>query len=147
MPLITRLFLKTGLIFFVVSLLLGIIQQIDALTVAALVPLFWHMLMVGWITQVIIGVSLWMFPGRIKDEKFHNQRWAWITYFLLNIGLILRVVSEPMLEVSGAWGWKITLAISAVLQFMALLSYIREIWPRIMSKKQRIKKKRAKRKS
>jgi hypothetical protein len=141
MPLITRLFLKTGLIYFLGALLVGILLQINALGIPNLVPMFWHMLMVGWITQIIMGVSLWMFPGRIKEESFKNQKWAWLTYVFLNGGLIVRFLSEPMIVLLEGYHWKILLIISAILQLVAVLCYITEIWPRVLSKAQRRKKK------
>ncbi|MBO6586057.1 MAG: hypothetical protein JJ953_08145 [Gracilimonas sp.] len=140
MPLITRLFLKTGLVYFLGALLVGILLQVDALGIPNLVPMFWHMLMVGWITQIIMGVSLWMFPGRIKEESFQNQKWAWLAYGFLNLGLILRFASEPMIVLSEGYHWKILLVISAILQFVAVLCYVIEIWPRVLSKAQRRKK-------
>jgi magnesium-transporting ATPase (P-type) len=103
--------------------------------------MFWHMLMVGWITQIIMGVSLWMFPGRIKEESFKNQKWAWLTYVFLNGGLIVRFLSEPMIVLLEGYHWKILLIISAILQLVAVLCYITEIWPRVLSKAQRRKKK------
>ena len=141
MPLITRLFLKTGLIYFLGALLVGILIQINISGIPNLTPVFWHMLMVGWITQIIIGVSLWMFPGRSKVESFSNQKWGWLTYFFLNTGLILRFIAEPMLSLSESTVWKLLVVISAVLQFMSIVCYIREIWPRIFSRKQRIHQK------
>tara|TARA_R100001015_G_C4615280_1_gene171250 strand:+ start:1202 stop:1645 length:444 start_codon:yes stop_codon:yes gene_type:complete len=143
MPLITRIFLKTGLLYFIGALLVGVALQVDFLGIPNLVPLFWHMLMLGWITQIIFGVSLWMFPGRIKEESFQNQKWSWLTYILLNSGLILRLISESMILQSEAYFWKVLLTISAVLQFVAVICYVIEIWPRVLSIKQRRKKKRA----
>ncbi len=145
MPLITRLFLKTGLIYFIGALLIGVILQVDGLGIPNLVPMFWHMLMVGWITQIIIGISLWMFPGRAKQESFQHQKWAWLAYAFLNLGLTLRFVSEPMINLSEGYHWKVLLVISAILQLLAVLCYVTEIWPRVLSKAQRRKKKKSSR--
>tara|TARA_R110000868_G_scaffold383578_9_gene650714 strand:- start:6520 stop:6909 length:390 start_codon:yes stop_codon:yes gene_type:complete len=125
------------------ALLLGIALQIDALAFTALVPLFWHMLMLGWITQIIMGVSLWMFPRRKKVESFKNQCWAWIAYLFLEIGLILRIITEPLILTSSLVVWEILLALSAILQFMAVVFYTLEIWPRVLSKEKlkRVRKK------
>lgn len=144
MPLITRLFLKTGLVYFMSSLIVGILLQFPSIGIPNLVPLFWHMLMLGWVTQIIFGVSLWMFPGRIKEENFRNQRWAWLAYGFLNTGLILRVISEPLIITSNAAAWKVGLTVSAITQFIAVICYVIEIWPRVLSPKQRRLKKKAK---
>jgi len=138
MPLISRLFLKSGLIFFVAALITGLGLQFQSASIPVLFPLFWHMLMLGWITQIIMGVSHWMFPGREREESFKNQRCLWIAFISLNVGLLLRVIAEPFINTSSSLVWKVLLAISAVAQFIAVLSYAIEIWPRVKGKKKRI---------
>lgn len=145
MPLITRLFIKSGLIFFVLALLTGIAMQVSWLRFPSISPLFWHMLMVGWITQIIMGISMWMFPGRKKEESFQNQKFSWIAYAGLNIGLALRVIAEPLIYIYPLSFWDAMLILSAGIQFVAIVSYVIEIWPRVMSKKQRRKKRRKER--
>jgi len=143
MPLITRAFIKTGLIYFVIALLLGIAQYVDVLMFPNITPLFWHALMLGWITQIIMGVSVWMFPGREKEESFQLQKWSWLAYGFLNVGLILRMVAEPFVNTSELMAWKYALVVSAITQFIGISCYVIEIWPRVLSKKQRRKKRKA----
>ncbi len=143
MPLITRLFIKSGLIFFLIALLIGVSSQAKVLNFDGITPLFWHALMVGWITQIIMGVSMWMFPGRVKEESFQNQKWGWLTFGFLNVGLGLRLIAEPFVNTSDAELWNILLVISALFQFIAVAAYVIEIWPRVMSKRQRRKKRKA----
>ncbi len=145
MPRITRAFIKTGMGFFLVSLLLGIAVEIESLSLPVLMPLFWHTLMVGWITQIIFGVSMWMFPGRNKEEGFRAQLWGWLTYIFLNAGLVLRLVAEPMLPYSELAFWNVLVLSSAVLQVTGGITYLIEMWPRIMSKEQRRRKRKKKR--
>lgn len=145
MPLISRTFIKAGMVFFALSLITGLLMEIDIGALPALVPLFWHMLMVGWITQIIFGVSIWMFPGRNRDEGFKAQKWGWLTFFFLNTGLLLRIISEPLSGSSSSEIWKPLLVLSAILQLLAGMTYVIEMWPRIMSKKQQRKKRKRKR--
>jgi len=145
MPLITRIFIKTGMIYFVIALLLGIAQQTNAFMFPNITPLFWHALMLGWITQIIMGVSVWMFPGREKEESFQLQKWSWLAYGFLNVGLILRLLAEPFVNTSELLIWKYLLVISAITQFMGILCYVIELWPRVISKKQRRKQRKASR--
>jgi len=147
MPFVSRTFVKAGMIYFVLSLIAGVLLEIDAVSLPALMPLFWHMLMVGWITQIIMGVSIWMFPGRNREEGFANQKWSWLTLILLNLGLVLRLVAEPAVGYSEAHIWSVLLVASAVLQVAGGLTYFIEMWPRIMSKKQQRKKRKRRRES
>src|SRR5699024_6052903 len=139
MPLISRTFIKAGMAFFVLSLVTGLITEINLAALPAMGPVFWHMLMVGWITQIIFGVSIWMFPGRNRKEGLKAQKWGWLTFIFLNGGL-LRVISEPAVTISTSEIWRIVLTGSALLQLLAAITYLIEMWPRIISKKQQRKK-------
>lgn len=135
MPLISRIFIKAGMVFFVLSLIAALVMEIDIAALPGIMPLFWHMLMVGWITQIIFGVSIWMFPGRNREEGFKAQKWGWLIFLFLNAGLALRIISEPLVSISPSEIWKVLLVVSAFLQLAAGLTYLIEMWPRIMSKK------------
>ena len=135
MPLISRLFIKTGMVFFALSLVTGLLLELGVGVVAHLRFVFWHMLMLGWITQIIIGVSLWMFPGRNRDESFKAQIWSWLTYFSLNTGLILRIVAEPQAVFEPFSVFNAMLLVSALLQSFAAVFYVREMWPRLVPKR------------
>lgn len=145
MPLVSRTFIKAGMIYFVLSLITGLLLEIDAILLSALRPLFWHMLMVGWITQIIMGVSIWMFPGRNREEGFVPQKWNWLTFIFLNMGLVLRLIAEPAVGYSEAPVWPVLLVGSALLQVAGGVTYLIEMWPRIMSKKQQRKKRKRRR--
>ncbi len=138
MPTTSRTFIKTGMIFLLIALLIAVGIELKPEYGSLLRPLFWHSLMVGWITQIIIGVSLWMFPGRSKTEDFRSQFLSWVIFGLLNCGLVLRLLFEPFSTTNNQI---VTLGIiaSAGFQFFAALGYFIEMWPRIISKeKQRI---------
>lgn len=133
------------MVFFVLSLIAALVIEIDIAAMPAIMPLFWHMLMVGWITQIIIGVSIWMFPGRNREEGFKAQKWGWLTFIFLNAGLVLRVISEPLVSISTSETWKTLLVVSAILQLVAGFTYFTEMWSRIMSKKQQREKRKRQR--
>ncbi|HEX6982603.1 MAG TPA: hypothetical protein VF181_07565 [Balneolaceae bacterium] len=91
-----------------------------------------------------MGVSIWMFPGRPRNEGFKAQKLSWLTYLFLNTGLVLRVISSPFVELSDLKFWSILLSASALLQLTAVIFYVFEMWPRIQSKKQRIRNRKKK---
>jgi hypothetical protein len=147
MPRIARVFIKTGLIYFLASLLLGLAAEFNWLQFPGMVPLFWHLLMVGWITQIIFGVSMWMFPGRTREEGFKAQLWGWLTYIFLNGGLLLRVIAEPATYLTTGSAWSALIVMSAISQVIAAITYITELWPRIQSKEKRRKQRKKKRRN
>ncbi|GAB4528205.1 MAG: hypothetical protein Kow0063_04200 [Anaerolineae bacterium] len=174
MPPLTRWFIKVSLIYLVAALLLGAALEARTLlglpaSVNTLRPVYFHLFMVGWVTQLIFGVAGWMFPkaspqrphgshhetrklwGRLSSLPwdrlarrppmgkslphtvyFHTSEVAsWATFGLLNAGLVLRVISEPLgaLRPGSIWGW--LMALSALLQWLAGLAFVLNIWARV----------------
>jgi hypothetical protein len=131
-----RYFIRTALIHLLLAFMVGGLVLIDqglALDprIGALLPVFYHLLMVGWATQLICGVALWMFPPRSREQPRGDERLGWCTYVALNVGLVLRVICEPLNSWSPApWlGWG--LALSALLQMLAIWIFVLAIWPRV----------------
>lgn len=139
MPTLSRWFIKTGLVYFVASLLLSLLQKVGAAGeiwsgLSAFTPLFYHWLMLGWITQIIIGVSWWMFPRRDREQPRGSERMGWVIYGALNGGLLLRAFSEPFV-VRGTDPLLSGLALLAALaQWLAGALYVAQIWPRVKLK-------------
>lgn len=136
MPIVTRWFIKTSLACFIAALALGLAEAareplgLPAVLVAA-GPVYVHLLVVGWITQMIFGVAYWMFPKYSKESPRGSDRLAIASYVCLNVGLLLRVVGEPAhtLHPTASLGW--ALALSAVLQWLGGTAFVLNTWPRV----------------
>lgn len=137
MPPITRWFIKSGMIYFIMGLLLALVAELPTVkTGALLLPVYWHMIVIGWITQVIMGVSLWMFPRQKKDRLKTESLLAQLAFWLLNTGLILRFLSEPFIPFfRDAVIIMVSVILASVLQVAAFLFFVLEIWPRVQPKK------------
>jgi hypothetical protein len=128
MPKITRYFIKAAMLYFAAGLLTSFLISARKplnlpLFVDGMTPTYLHMLVVGWITQLIIGVAYWMFPKFSKASPRGDERIGWAVFILLNVGLLLRVIGEPF-----NIGWM--LLISAIFQLFAIWMFIIVIWPR-----------------
>jgi hypothetical protein len=90
--------------------------------------------MVGWVTQLIIGVAYWMFPKFTKEQPRGSAPLAWAVYWLLNSGLLLRVIAEPWQSVHPhpLWGWLLVGA--AGLQWLGGVAFVVNTWPRVKEK-------------
>ncbi len=136
MPPLTRWHIKTALLFFVAALLLGILQALKPFfTLPTFVytagPVYVHLLTVGWITQLIMGMAYWMFPVYSREHKRGSEKLGWAAYGLLTIGLLLRVVGEPLHTASPHLGLGWMVALSAVLQWLAGLAFVGNTWGRV----------------
>jgi hypothetical protein len=136
MPPLIRWYLKAALLYLVTALAVGTaIAGGPAFGLPAFVwllsPTFLHLFVVGWVTQLIFGIALWMFPKESIQRPRGNENVAWLIFILLNSGLLLRAVAEPMNSFSPGsfWGW--LLAISAILQWAAGIAFTYQAWQRV----------------
>lgn len=136
MPVLTRWYIKSALVYLVAALLLAVVLALPTTVsvpgfLRTMTPAYFHLFLVGWVTQMIFGVIYWMFPIVTRAQPRGNERLAVTSYVLLNIGLLLRVVGEPLVRAAptSSAGW--LLAVSAVLQWLAAVLFVVLAWPRV----------------
>ena len=132
MPLLTRTFIKTAMIYFVLALSLGILLTFGVSN--SFFPVYIHLLVFGWLTQLIFGVIYWMFPKYSKQLPRGYDVLSWIAYGTLNIGLILRAIAEPLQVSSTNNAFGQLLVASATLQWLAGIAFIANTWQRVKEK-------------
>lgn len=139
MPPITRWFIKSGMIYFILGITLAFIAELPFVnTGVLLLPVYWHMLVLGWITQLIMGVSIWMFPRKKHQRKTIQTIPAVLAFSFLNAGLFMRFLSEPFIPIIKSNRWMTGIVIlSSSLLFLSVIFYMIEIWPRVLSKTKR----------
>ncbi len=136
MPPLTRWFIRTGLVYLVLSLVTGVIAAADPVVqlpypLAALMPLYFQLLMVGWITQLIFGIAYWMFPIASREDPRGNPQLGWVAYICLNVGLLIRGIAEltSVLSDFPAPPWATEL--SLILQLVAAVAFVANTWARV----------------
>ncbi|RDV39917.1 hypothetical protein DV096_04970 [Bradymonadaceae bacterium TMQ3] len=139
MPVVSRIFLKLGLLYFVLAMLFAVgLALAGGAWTALLLPTYLHLFMVGWVTQCIVGVALWLFPKWSKEQPRGPEWLGWTSLLGLNLGLVLRAVAEPMQAMQGADEAGILggmLVVSAIAQWAGGLAFAAAIWPRIKDPK------------
>lgn len=136
MPRLTRWYAKASLVYFVLALVISLALALPASLnlppwVGALSPVYFHLFMVGWISQLIFGVMYWMFPKYSQEQPRGRIDLMWPVFVSLNAGLVLRAVAEPMMAISPSATWGGMLVASAALQALAGLGLVVSIWPRV----------------
>jgi hypothetical protein len=138
MPPLTRWFVKTSFIYLALALSAGLLVEIQSTlsltAIGGLFPVYIHLFVLGWITQLIFGVVFWMFPVYSKEKPRRSEFLGWWTYVLLNLGLLVRAVVEPIhsTQPNSFSGW--TLVVSASIQFLAGLAFVANTWGRVKEK-------------
>ena len=132
MPTITRWFVKASLVSLVLGLVAGIWQQVAG--VAGLFPVYLHLVTFGWLTQLIFGIAIWMFPIYTREQPRGPEWLVWGIFATLNSGLLLRVVFEPLQSFSSTTlgGWALVAA--AILQWLSGVGFAAAVWTRIRRK-------------
>ncbi len=139
MPTLTRWFVRFSLIYLLTALFIGLLLVAGPAinlsgNISSLSPVYFHLFMVGWLSQLIFGVVYWMFPKLSLEKPRGDERLGWITLVFLNLGLILRAFCEPLNSMSSSPIWGIGLAISALLQWVAGLLFVINTWGRVKEK-------------
>lgn len=138
MPPLTRWFVKTSFLYLALALITGLLLAVQSIfnftTLGELFPVYIHLFVLGWLTQLIFGVVFWMFPKYSTEKPRGSETLGWWTYALLNIGLILRGGVEPIdsIHPNSFSGW--ILVLSAMIQFLAGLLFVFNSWGRVKEK-------------
>jgi hypothetical protein len=132
-PPLTRWLVKAALLYLIAALVLGVAMQLPMAgrypVLAVLWPTYLHVLVLGWLTQLIFGVAYWLFPRYSAERPRGSERLGWATFVLLNAGLLLRIVGEPW-RALGRGGYAVLL-VSAVTQLLAVWGFVLNTWPRV----------------
>lgn len=131
-----RYFIKTAISFLVLGLLSGIFMMavkflFNSSFPYGLISAHTHVLLIGFVMMMIMGVAIWFFPRAEKTDKKYNPDLIKIVYGMMTISTLLRFVSEIINAylidpISG----KIAFTSSAG-QVLAFILFFYSIWGRI----------------
>ena len=96
---LVRRFLKTGILFLGVGLLLGAWMLVrrelwGIYPTTYLMSAHTHAILVGFVMMMILGVALWMFPRPARDDTRYRPGLASASYWLLAAGTAVRLAGE-----------------------------------------------------
>lgn len=133
MPPLTRLAIRLALAWLVAGLGGLALRPVGGALLPS--PTLYHLLTVGWLTQLIVGVAYWMFPRESAARPRGRAAPAWAAVLGLNAGLLLRLAAEPVARVHGpAPVTAGALAASALLQLAAAIAFAVHLWPRVRAR-------------
>lgn len=129
MPRLSIYIIRASLIYLLAGMTLGALlltQKAVPLSPALwrLLPLHIEFVLMGWIVQLVVGVSFWMLPRLPGNVRQHEQL-VWIGFICLNIGILLVGVEPffPALSFLGLGG--------RLSELVAIVLYISHVWRRV----------------
>jgi hypothetical protein len=149
MPATSRVFVKVSIAYLGLGAVLGALLLINrwlpmGTAISGLRVSHIEFLIVGWLTQLILGVAWWLFPplavglrseAPLPVRRGQAQRGSeplfWATFLCLNVGVLLRAIFGPL------HGWtKIDLfgalaGLSGLFLLAATVAFVVNMWGRI----------------
>ena len=134
-----RYFIKTSITFLVLGILTGLYMVIaryyfNTWAPPDLVSAHTHIILVGAVMMMIMGVALWFFPRPEKDDKLYKPNLILAAYFIITFSTALRFIFQIVSSfVQLNEIIKFLLLLSSVSQVLGIIIFFVSIWGRIRS--------------
>src|SRR5215471_2471402 len=97
-PLVRR-YIKTSFVFLAAGLVVGLYVVIaqfvfDTYPSRLLVTTHTHLLLVGFMLMMVMGVATWMFPRPAREDRRYRPELAEAAYWLMTIATVARAGAE-----------------------------------------------------
>jgi cbb3-type cytochrome oxidase subunit 1 len=134
-PLVRR-YIKTSFSFLLLGLILGaylIVAQfvIGAYPPRLVVTAHVHLLLVGFMLMIVMGVATWMFPRPAREDARYRPELAEAVYWVMTLATSIRAAAELALAFTGLWalGWLI--AAGGLGQVAGAVLFVLNMWTRV----------------
>ena len=149
MPLTSRVSVKASIVYLAIGAMLGAILLINRWVplgsgVYALRASHVQLLVVGWLTQLIIGVGWWLFPplpiglrgdaqGPVRRGQATrgSERLFWIALACLNLGILLQALFEPVHIWTQIELLSVLSGFSGLFLLIAAVLFVVNLWGRV----------------
>lgn len=136
MPPLVQRYVKTSLIFLLLGLGLGAAMSLGWSYLAWPSPRFLvvahvHVLLVGFVLMMIMGVATWMFPRPPRDSQSYSPELANTIYWIMTLSTALRFLAEIVLVYRPGRGLVTLATLGGLGQVLASILFIFNMWSRV----------------
>jgi cbb3-type cytochrome oxidase subunit 1 len=134
-PLVRR-YVKTSFVFLLAGLVIGA-YLITAQFVFDLYPsrLFTtthaHLLLVGFMLMMVMGVATWMVPRPARDDTRYRPELAETVYWVMTAATALRALAEVAVALTGALGLRWLITVGGLGQLAGTALFVVNMWWRV----------------
>jgi len=134
-PLVRR-YIKTSFIFLFAGLLLGGVLVVAEFVVGRypsrlLITAHAHLLLVGFLLMMVMGVATWMFPRPGRDETGYRPALAEAVYWITTAATALRAAAEIVNALWPSTPLRLAIAAGGLGQIAAALLFAANMWWRV----------------
>jgi heme/copper-type cytochrome/quinol oxidase subunit 1 len=136
MTTLVRRYIKTSFVFLLWGLVLGgylVIAQfwLDTYPPRLLTTTHAHLLLVGFVLMMVMGVATWMFPRPARDDTRYRPELAEAVYWLMTVATGLRALAEVTVALAGTRGLRWLIALGGLGQLAGAALFALNMWWRV----------------
>ena len=134
-PLVRR-YVKTSFAFLMVGLVLGgyiLVGEfvLNAYPPRLLITAHVHLLLVGFMLMIVMGVATWMFPRPARDDPRYRPELAEAVYWVMTLSTAVRAAGE----IAGGFGpspmFRLMIAAGGLGQLIGAALFVINMWTRV----------------
>jgi len=134
-PLVRR-YIKTSFVFLLAGLLLGgwiIVAEFvfERYPPRLFITAHVHLLLVGFMLMIVMGVATWMFPRPGRDDAGYRPALAETVYWVMTIATTVRAVAELCASLSPAPVLRLLIAAGGLGQLAGAGLFVLNMWRRV----------------
>ena len=136
MPTLIRRYIKTSFAFLIAGLILGGYLTVGQFLLGAYPPRLVmtahvHLLLVGFMLMMVMGVATWMFPRPAKDDARYRPELAEAVYWVMTVATALRGAAELAAGWSAAPFLRVLVAVGGLGQLLGTALFVVNMWTRV----------------
>ena len=134
-PLVRR-YIKTSFVFLLAGLIIGgylVVAQFVAGTYPSrlLITAHVHLLLVGFMLMMVMGVATWMFPRPARENTSYRPARAETVYWLMMIATALRATAEIVSTFWPSTVLRLAIAVGGIGQLAGTSLFVANMWWRV----------------
>jgi heme/copper-type cytochrome/quinol oxidase subunit 1 len=134
-PLVRR-YIKTSFVFLLSGLLLGAVIIVNQFVLNVYPPRLHvtahvHLLLVGFMLLIVMGVATWMFPRPARDDVRYRAGLAEVVYWLMTVSTVVRAAAEIAGGFSAAPALRLGIALGGLGQLIGAALFVFNMWTRV----------------
>jgi len=135
-PSLVRRYIKTSLIFLTAGLLLGAYLIVAEFVISRYPPRLFitahvHLLLVGFMLMMVMGVATWMFPKAARDVGRYRPALAETIYWLMTVSTAARALAEIVAPFVMSPVLRLVIVAGGIGQLGGAALFVINMWSRI----------------
>jgi cbb3-type cytochrome oxidase subunit 1 len=136
MPPLIRRYIKTSFAFLIAGVLLGSYVSVGQYVVATYPPRLIitshvHLLLVGFMLMIVMGVATWMFPRPARDDARYRPELAAAVYWTMTAATCVRAGAEILGAYADSSALRAAIALGGLGQAAGVLLFVINMWTRV----------------